>query len=76
MYDQWKLDPNSVHSSWRSYFNNIDKDVAVPFDLPPTQTENASIQKILGILQSGGLSSQGSGQGAPVDTSRAVREAY
>jgi 2-oxoglutarate dehydrogenase complex dehydrogenase (E1) component-like enzyme len=24
MYDQWKQDPNSVHSSWKAYFNNID----------------------------------------------------
>lgn len=36
MYDQWRKDPSSVHSSWRVYFENVEKGVDVPFQLPPT----------------------------------------
>jgi 2-oxoglutarate dehydrogenase E1 component len=25
LYDQWKENPNSVHASWRSYFDNVEK---------------------------------------------------
>jgi 2-oxoglutarate dehydrogenase E1 component len=36
MYEQWKKDPNSVHASWRNYFQNVEGGSAVPFTLPPT----------------------------------------
>ena len=36
LYDQWKDDPNSVHASWRSYFNNIEKGEHEPYEMPPS----------------------------------------
>jgi len=38
MYDLWKQDPKSVHSSWQSYFNNLDSgvDPSQAFIAPPS----------------------------------------
>ena len=36
MYEQWRKDPNSVHASWRIYFQNLEGGAATPFELPPT----------------------------------------
>jgi 2-oxoglutarate dehydrogenase E1 component len=62
MYDQWKEDPNSVHSSWKAYFKNIDQEVAEPYQAPPSigKTEGSSsgsadIQAIIEALKKSGL---------------------
>ncbi len=36
MYEQWRRDPDSVHASWKHYFQNVENDVATPFQAPPT----------------------------------------
>jgi 2-oxoglutarate dehydrogenase complex dehydrogenase (E1) component-like enzyme len=36
MYDAWRIDPSSVHVSWRNYFSNIEGGVAEPYTEPPT----------------------------------------
>jgi 2-oxoglutarate dehydrogenase complex dehydrogenase (E1) component-like enzyme len=36
MYEEWRRDPESVHASWRSYFNNIENGVDVPYQAAPT----------------------------------------
>jgi 2-oxoglutarate dehydrogenase complex dehydrogenase (E1) component-like enzyme len=35
MYDLWTENPQNVNSSWRVYFDNIDKNVSEPFQAPP-----------------------------------------
>ena len=35
MYEQWKRDPNSVHASWRNYFNNVESGAANAYQSPP-----------------------------------------
>ena len=61
MYDQWKQDPNSVHSSWKAYFNNIDQSVAEPYQAPPsigkTQGTSSDIEAIIKALKNSGLMS-------------------
>ena len=51
MYDSWKKDPSSVHASWRSYFENLESGADTPFTLPPTVGQDASVSKILNLLQ-------------------------
>ncbi|KAJ3403510.1 hypothetical protein HDU80_004076 [Chytriomyces hyalinus] len=34
MHAEWIRDPTSVHASWRAYFDNVSKGVAVPFVSP------------------------------------------
>lgn len=43
MYDAWREDPNSVHASWRAYFNNLEKGQpsARAFQSPPNLTLGA-----------------------------------
>ena len=36
MYEMYKEDPNSVHSSWRAYFDGLENDVAEPYQPPPS----------------------------------------
>lgn len=45
MYQQWRQDPASVHSSWNAYFTNIEKDGVSPskaFQAPPTLVPTVS----------------------------------
>ena len=45
MYQQWRQDPASVHSSWNAYFKNIEKDGVSPskaFQAPPTLVPTVS----------------------------------
>jgi len=57
LYDQWKEDPQSVHSSWQAYFENIDNDVAMPYASPPSLgrvvSKDNSIENIITMLKSG-----------------------
>jgi 2-oxoglutarate dehydrogenase E1 component len=62
MYDQWKEDPTSVHSSWKAYFQNIDEEVAEPYQAPPSigktegsASESSDIQAIIEALKKSGL---------------------
>lgn len=36
VYEQWKANPNSVHASWKAYFEGIEKGSPEPFQAPPT----------------------------------------
>uniref|UniRef100_A0A915CDW9 2-oxoglutarate dehydrogenase, mitochondrial n=1 Tax=Parascaris univalens TaxID=6257 RepID=A0A915CDW9_PARUN len=38
MYDQWRIDPSSVHPSWAAYFQNVEKGLAPgqAYQPPPT----------------------------------------
>jgi 2-oxoglutarate dehydrogenase E1 component len=36
MYENWREDPTSVHSSWSAYFNNINKGISPAYVEPPT----------------------------------------
>lgn len=56
MYEQWRKDPASVHASWRIYFQNLEGDVAIPFELPPTVGQDPITQQLLNLLKQGGLS--------------------
>ena len=40
MYEMWKEDPNSVHSSWRAYFEGVDAGAEEAFQAPPTIGKN------------------------------------
>ena len=59
MYDQWKENPNSVHSSWKAYFSNIDQEVAEPYQAPPsigkTQESSTDIQAIIEAIKASGF---------------------
>jgi len=35
MYEQWRKDPSSVHSSFQAYFKNVDNGVQNPYTAPP-----------------------------------------
>ena len=56
MYEQWRKDPNSVHASWRIYFQNLEGGAATPFELPPTVGQDPVTQQLLNLLKQGGLS--------------------
>lgn len=36
MMEAWKKDPNSVHVSWKSYFENVESGLSNPYVTPPT----------------------------------------
>ena len=36
MYEMWKQDPQSVHSSWRAYFEGVDSGAETPYQAPPS----------------------------------------
>jgi len=62
LFEQWLEDPNSVHSSWRAYFSNIDSGKEVPYTPPPQLGKIASssgsignIDNIISALQQTGL---------------------
>lgn len=42
MYDQWRADPNSVHSSWAAYFNNVELGAEEPYQAPPSLGRDSS----------------------------------
>jgi len=42
MYDLWRQDPESVHASWRAYFNNIESGSEEPYQAPPSLGREAS----------------------------------
>lgn len=74
MYDQWRRDPQSVHASWRLYFQNLESGAETPFELPPTTGQDPAVQQILNILKQGGGVSAGAGVSTG-DVTRKVQEA-
>mmetsp|Transcript_10024 Transcript_10024/g.16849 ORF Transcript_10024/g.16849 Transcript_10024/m.16849 type:complete len:123 (+) Transcript_10024:72-440(+) len=42
MFDAWRADPQSVHASWRSYFENVEAGVPQPFQAPPVASSGSS----------------------------------
>jgi 2-oxoglutarate dehydrogenase E1 component len=82
MYDQWKEDPNSVHSSWKAYFKNIDQEVAEPYQAPPsigkTQGSSVDIQAIIEEIKKSGMMEgatvEETGQG--IDYQKAQHDAF
>ena len=76
MYEQWRKDPNSVHASWRIYFQNLEGGASTPFELPPTVGQDPVTQQLLNLLKQGGVSSAtGTSSGTPQDVTRKVQEA-
>ncbi len=74
MYDQWRKDPQSVHASWRIYFQNLEGGAETPFELPPTVGSDPAMQQIVNLLkQSGGAAVSGSVSSG--DVTRRVQEA-
>jgi 2-oxoglutarate dehydrogenase E1 component len=72
MYEQWRRDPQSVHASWRIYFQNLEGGADTPFELPPTLGQDPATQQLLNLLkQSGGQT----GQVNQGDVTRKVQEA-
>jgi len=67
LYDQWKEEPNSVHSSWQAYFQNIDQGVEKPYEAPPSlgrvESKDANIDLILEALKSQGGAAAGGAVG-------------
>lgn len=74
MYDQWRRDPQSVHASWRSYFQNLEGGSETPFELPPTVGQDPAMQQILNLLKQGGGASSGAAVSSG-DVTRKVQEA-
>jgi 2-oxoglutarate dehydrogenase E1 component len=66
MYDQWRKDPQSVHASWRIYFQNLEGGAATPFELPPTTGQDPVTQQLLNMLKSSGGQSTGGASNADV----------
>ena len=60
-YDHWKQDPNSVHASWRAYFENIEGEAKEPYQAPPSlgKSQENSIAEILAALKQGGFMAGG-----------------
>ncbi len=62
MYEQWRKDPQSVHASWRIYFQNLEGGASTPFELPPTTGQDPVTMQLLNLIKSGaGASGQQSG---------------
>ncbi|TKR81794.1 hypothetical protein L596_015612 [Steinernema carpocapsae] len=50
MYDSWRSDPSSVHTSWDAYFRNVEAGVAPgqAFQAPPTISSETAIGAAVG----------------------------
>lgn len=62
MYEMWKEDPNSVHSSWRAYFSGVDSNVEEPYQPPPSLGKSdaagpANLDAIIEALKQSGFAS-------------------
>ena len=65
MHEQWKADPSSVHSSWRAYFDGLEKGVEEPFVAPPTlghKESDSEMNEIIAAIKSGNITVQGSSE--------------
>jgi len=49
MYESWRNDPNSVHSSWSSYFKNLDSGIEASSAFTPPPTLVGSISNIANV---------------------------
>ena len=56
MYDNWKKDPNSVHASWRAYFQNLESGAETPFEQAPNVGQDPTVTMILNMLKQNGFS--------------------
>ena len=77
MHEQWKADPSSVHSSWRTYFEGIEKGIDNPFVPPPTlgQTaKDAELRALAAALQSGNVNVQSASSSRDVADSSKVMQ--
>lgn len=74
MYEQWRKDPQSVHASWRAYFQNLEGGADTPFELPPTVGQDPAMQQIVALLKQGGGLAQTGGVSSG-DVTRKVQEA-
>ena len=60
LYDQWKEDPNSVHASWRSYFDNVEKGEQEPYAQPPglgRSNKTIDLDTVIKALKESGFAS-------------------
>jgi len=72
MHEQWRKDPQSVHASWRIYFQNLEGGAETPFELPPTVGQDPAMQQLIGLLKQGGGAPATASSG---DVTRRVQEA-
>ena len=77
MYDQWKQDPQSVSTSWRAYFQNLESGAEVPFEQPPNIGMNPQIDMIIKLLTQNGFNVPQTGPTTTkAETVKQVNEAY
>lgn len=46
MYEQWRADPASVHPSWKSYFENVEKERDTAYVSPPNLGQTGTEVKL------------------------------
>lgn len=46
LHEQWKEDPQSVHSSYQAYFNGVESGAEAPYQAPPNLGSDHSSLKI------------------------------
>lgn len=62
MYEQWRIDPQSVHASWNAYFTNLEGGAEQAYQAPPSlgkSRDEAKLDEVLNMLKQGGVSSSG-----------------
>lgn len=78
MYEEWRQDPNSVHASWRSYFQNLEGGSHTPYQAPPTVGGSGSagvnIDEIAAALAQRGVGAS-SASASSADVKRAQSDA-
>lgn len=53
MHEAWRKDPNSVHISWKTYFENLEKGLGEnSFTVPPTFSPNLAIKTTSNTIKS------------------------
>jgi hypothetical protein len=58
LYEDWKVDPNSVNTSWRAYFKNVEDGSETPYEAPPSLGQGSadvSIEAIVAALKARGI---------------------
>ncbi len=65
MYEQWRKDPESVHASFRAYFENVDSGAASAYQAPPTLGQTGQSDVVAQVLAA--LGSTGAGASSTQD---------
>ena len=68
MYEAWRRDPESVHASFRAYFENVENGVANAYQTPPTLGQDANSAVLNQVLAALGTSGGGAASQGDIDT--------